>query len=59
MTKSIMRVRHSTSVRSLAFSPSAWQPLHAVVGLDNGSILRYVFEPLFPLILDDGLKGGI
>lgn len=36
-----MRIHHPISVRSLAFSPSAWQPLEAVVGLDNGSIYRW------------------
>ncbi|KAF9532667.1 hypothetical protein CPB83DRAFT_867467 [Crepidotus variabilis] len=41
MSKSIMRVHHPTQVRSLVFSPSAWQPLQAVVGLDNGSIYRW------------------
>ncbi|PFH49423.1 hypothetical protein AMATHDRAFT_147687 [Amanita thiersii Skay4041] len=38
MSKSLMRVHHPTSVRSVAFSPSLWQPLQAIVGLDNGSI---------------------
>jgi hypothetical protein len=32
---------HPASVRSVAFSPSLWQPLQAIVGLDNGSIYRY------------------
>ncbi|KAF6744343.1 hypothetical protein DFP72DRAFT_929836 [Ephemerocybe angulata] len=41
MSKSLMRVRHSTSIRSVAFSPSSWQPLQAIVGLDNGSIQRW------------------
>ncbi|KIM46428.1 hypothetical protein M413DRAFT_441521 [Hebeloma cylindrosporum] len=41
MSKSIMRVHHPTSVRSLVFSPSFWQPLQSVVGLDNGSICRW------------------
>ncbi|KAF9546510.1 WD40 repeat-like protein [Agrocybe pediades] len=41
LSKSIMRVHHPTSVRSLVFSPSLWQPLQAVVGLDNGSIYRW------------------
>ena len=36
-----MRVHHPTSVRSIVFSPSHWQPLQAVAGLDNGSIYRY------------------
>ena len=40
LTKSIMRVHHPTSVRSVVFSPSYWQPLQAVAGLDNGSIYR-------------------
>jgi hypothetical protein len=40
MSKSIMRVHHPTSVRGVVFSPSLWQPLQAVVGLDNGSIYR-------------------
>ena len=41
MSKSLMRVHHPASVRSVAFSPSLWQPLQAIVGLDNGSIYRY------------------
>ncbi|KAF8813412.1 hypothetical protein BYT27DRAFT_7158298 [Phlegmacium glaucopus] len=41
LTKSIMRVHHPTSVRSVVFSPSYWQPLQAVAGLDNGSIYRW------------------
>ncbi|GLB41390.1 putative WD40 repeats [Lyophyllum shimeji] len=41
MSRSLMRVHHPTSVRSVAFSPSTWLPLHAVVGLDNGSIYRW------------------
>ncbi|KAF8067048.1 hypothetical protein FPV67DRAFT_1497690 [Lyophyllum atratum] len=41
LSRSLMRVHHSTSVRSVAFSPSTWLPLHAVVGLDNGSIYRW------------------
>ncbi|KIL58397.1 hypothetical protein M378DRAFT_112090 [Amanita muscaria Koide BX008] len=39
--KSLMRVYHPTSVRSVAFSPNLWQPLQAIVGLDNGSIYRW------------------
>jgi hypothetical protein len=41
MSRSLMRVHHPASVRSVAFSPSLWQPLQAIVGLDNGSIYRY------------------
>ncbi|KAG5719367.1 WD repeat-containing protein 24 [Termitomyces sp. T112] len=41
MTRSVVKVHHPTSVRSLAFSPSHWQPLHTIVGLDNGSIYRW------------------
>ncbi|KAF8627536.1 hypothetical protein AX15_004384 [Amanita polypyramis BW_CC] len=41
MSKSLMRVHHPTSVRSVAFSPSLLQPLQAIVGLDNGSIYRW------------------
>ncbi|KAJ7271881.1 hypothetical protein B0H12DRAFT_1298457 [Mycena haematopus] len=41
MEKSIMRIHHPTSVRSVAFSPSSSQPLQAIVGLDNGSIYRW------------------
>ncbi|KAJ7125451.1 hypothetical protein C8R43DRAFT_1030196 [Mycena crocata] len=41
MQKSIMRIRHATSVRGVAFSPSTSQPLQAVAGLDNGSIFRW------------------
>ncbi|KAF5371397.1 hypothetical protein D9615_009674 [Tricholomella constricta] len=41
MSRSLMRIHHPTSVRSVVFSPSTWNPLHAVVGLDNGSIYRW------------------
>ncbi|KAJ2914600.1 hypothetical protein MD484_g5846, partial [Candolleomyces efflorescens] len=41
LTKSVMRVRFPNSIRSVAFSPSLWQPLQAIVGLDNGSIHRW------------------
>ncbi|KAH6910780.1 hypothetical protein BKA70DRAFT_1271501 [Coprinopsis sp. MPI-PUGE-AT-0042] len=41
LSKSVMRVKHPTSIRSIVFSPSAWQPLQAIVGLDNGSIHRW------------------
>jgi WD40 repeat protein len=40
LSRSLMRIHHPTSVRSVVFSPSTWQPLHAIVGLDNGSIYR-------------------
>lgn len=41
MTRSVMKIHHPTSVRSLVFSPSLSHPLQAVVGLDNGSIYRW------------------
>ncbi|TFK20632.1 WD40 repeat-like protein [Coprinopsis marcescibilis] len=41
LSKSVMRIKHPTSVRSIVFSPSVRQPLQAVVGLDNGSIYRW------------------
>ncbi|KAK2464502.1 hypothetical protein APHAL10511_003481 [Amanita phalloides] len=41
MSKSLMRVHHPASVRSVVFSPILWQPLQAIVGLDNGSIYRW------------------
>jgi WD40 repeat protein len=41
MTKSLMKIHHPTSVRSLVFSPCFSHPLQAVVGLDNGSIYRW------------------
>ncbi|CAL1708081.1 unnamed protein product [Somion occarium] len=41
LSKSIMRIRHPTSVRSLVLSPLSWQPLQAITGLDNGSIYRW------------------
>lgn len=50
-----MRVHHPTSVRSVVFSPSTWQPFHAVIGLDNGSIYRLALTCLhlrFRLILN-------
>ncbi|KAF6744332.1 hypothetical protein DFP72DRAFT_1078873 [Ephemerocybe angulata] len=36
MSKSLMRVRHSTPIRSVAFSPSSWQPLQAILGSEDG-----------------------
>ncbi|KIJ61068.1 hypothetical protein HYDPIDRAFT_97184 [Hydnomerulius pinastri MD-312] len=41
MTRSLMKIHHPTSVRSLVFSPCLSHPLQAVVGLDNGSIYRW------------------
>ncbi|EGN95979.1 hypothetical protein SERLA73DRAFT_93871 [Serpula lacrymans var. lacrymans S7.3] len=41
MSRSLMKIHHPTSVRSLVFSPSLSSPLQAVVGLDNGSIYRW------------------
>jgi hypothetical protein len=43
MSKSVLKIHHPTGVRTLAFSSSQSQPLHTIVGLDNGiSVLRYV-----------------
>ncbi|TFK37938.1 hypothetical protein BDQ12DRAFT_713152 [Crucibulum laeve] len=41
LTKSVARVHHPTGVRSVVFSPSFSQPVHAMVGLDNGTIFRW------------------
>ncbi|KAH7923852.1 hypothetical protein BV22DRAFT_1067906 [Leucogyrophana mollusca] len=41
MSRSLMKIHHPTSVRSLVFSPCLSHPLQAVVGLDNGSIYRW------------------
>ncbi|KAF8885529.1 hypothetical protein BD779DRAFT_1533641 [Infundibulicybe gibba] len=41
ISKSLLRVHHPTSVRSVVFSPNTLRPLQAVVGLDNGSIYRW------------------
>ena len=41
MTKSLMKIHHPISVRSLVFSPCLSHPLQAVVGLDDGSIYRW------------------
>ncbi|KAF8441042.1 hypothetical protein L210DRAFT_3645285 [Boletus edulis BED1] len=41
MSRSVMKIHHPTSVRSLVFSRSLSHPLQAVVGLDNGSIYRW------------------
>lgn len=41
MSRSLMRIHHPTSVRSLVFSPCSSHPLQAVVGLENGSIYRW------------------
>lgn len=47
MSKSILRVHHPTSVRSVVFSPCVAHPLQAVVGLDNGSLYRCVCNVFF------------
>ena len=36
MSKSVLKIHHPTGVRALAFSSSNSQPLHTIVGLDNG-----------------------
>ncbi|KAI6155834.1 hypothetical protein BKA82DRAFT_1008041 [Pisolithus tinctorius] len=41
MSRSLMRIHHPTSVRSLVFSPCTLHPLQAVVGLENGSMYRW------------------
>ncbi|KAI6013318.1 hypothetical protein BKA83DRAFT_4360499 [Pisolithus microcarpus] len=41
MSRSLMRIHHPTSVRSLVFSPCTSLPLQAVVGLENGSMYRW------------------
>ena len=40
MRNSVVRLHHPTAVRSAAFSCSQACPVHAVVGLDNGSLYR-------------------
>ncbi|ETW85124.1 hypothetical protein HETIRDRAFT_424556 [Heterobasidion irregulare TC 32-1] len=42
MAKSITRIHHPTSVRAVSFSPDSHNPVQAVVGLDNGSIYRFL-----------------
>lgn len=44
MRNSVVRLHHPTAVRSAAFSCSQACPVHAVVGLDNGSLYRYDFS---------------
>ncbi|KAL0945856.1 hypothetical protein HGRIS_012140 [Hohenbuehelia grisea] len=41
MSKSLMKIRHQTSIRAAVFSPNESQPLQAVVGLENGSLFRW------------------
>ncbi|KAG7089936.1 hypothetical protein E1B28_011566 [Marasmius oreades] len=41
LRKSIIRIHHPTGVRGVVFSPVVFQPLQAVVGLDNGNIFRW------------------
>ncbi|EPQ54919.1 WD40 repeat-like protein [Gloeophyllum trabeum ATCC 11539] len=41
MTRSINKIRQRASVRTVVLSPSTARPLEAVVGLENGSILRW------------------
>ena len=40
MRNSVVRLHHPTAVRTAAFSCSQACPVHAVVGLDNGSLYR-------------------
>ena len=43
MSKSVLKIHHPTGIRTLAFSSSQTQPLHTIVGLDNGTpVLRSV-----------------
>ncbi|KAI9433933.1 hypothetical protein H4582DRAFT_2112706 [Lactarius indigo] len=44
MRNSVVRLHHPTAVRTAAFSCSQACPVHAVVGLDNGSLYRYDFS---------------
>ncbi|KAF8266596.1 hypothetical protein EI94DRAFT_1848453 [Lactarius quietus] len=44
MRNSVVRLHHPTAVRTAAFSCSQAYPVHAVVGLDNGSLYRYDFS---------------
>ena len=46
MRNSVVRLHHPTAVRSAAFSCSQACPVHAVVGLDNGSLYRLARSPL-------------
>jgi WD40 repeat protein len=39
LSKSVLKIHHPTSVRALAFSPSQSNPLHTLVGLENGDYL--------------------
>jgi hypothetical protein len=48
MRNSVVRLHHPTAVRSAAFSCSQACPVHAVVGLDNGSLYRLA-SYLWPL----------
>jgi len=41
MSKSVLKIHHPTGVRALAFSSSQSQPLHTIVGLDNGTSVLY------------------
>jgi len=41
MSKSVLKIHHPTGVRALAFSSSRSQPLHTIVGLDNGTLILY------------------
>lgn len=41
LSKSIMWIRHPSPVRAVVLSPVAWQPLHAITALENGSIYRW------------------
>ncbi|ESK95845.1 wd repeat-containing protein 24 [Moniliophthora roreri MCA 2997] len=41
LQRSIIRIHHPTSVRGVVFSPVVFQPLQAVVGLDNGNLFRW------------------
>lgn len=52
MRNSVIRLHHPTAVRTAAFSCSQVCPVHAIVGLDNGSLYKSVtFFSISPYLL--------
>lgn len=47
MSKSVMWLRHPAAIRTVMISPCPSNSLHAISGLDNGSIYRYAHAGAF------------
>lgn len=40
LSKEFLHIHHSFAIRTVMFSPSILEPLHAITGLDSGSMCR-------------------